>query len=257
MKRRDILVVRARRRPREETLADFAQLPADERSRPRLIVGHTIFGLHEYVPGPSTYITMLRDPIRLALSQYSYVQRTPGHRHHEIARGMSLREYVESGLYLEMDNSQTRALAGDIDTPFGQCSDEMLRIAKANVEAHFSVVGLTERFDESLVLLGGTFGWRRLWYVRANVARSGVRLAPDEITLLEERCSLDVRLYGWAAERFDQFVRNQPEFGAELTRLHRINRLYRPVGLITEAFPSHVRKQVWPRDGVRRSPFAR
>ena len=60
---------------------------------------------------------MLRDPVSLAVSQYRYVLRTPGHRHHEAAQGMSLEEYVESGPRSEMDNSQTRAIAGDLGTP--------------------------------------------------------------------------------------------------------------------------------------------
>jgi hypothetical protein len=251
------MIVRARRRPREETLADFELLPEQERARPRLIAGHTIFGLHELVPRPSTYITMLRDPVRLAVSQYSFVQRTEGHRHHEAARGMSLAAYANSGLSLEMDNSQTRALSGDVGTPFGECTEEMLQVAKRNVDEHFSVVGLTERFDESLVLLGEAFGWRRLWYVRANVARSGVRLSADERRLLEERSSLDMELYAWATERFDSCVRSRPEFGAELSRLHRLNRAYRPVGLLTHTYPSRLRTWIWPRDGVRRPPFVR
>jgi len=124
------MTVRARRRPREETLADFAQLPEADRLRPRLIMGHTVFGLHEHVPRPCRYVTMVRDPVRLAVSQHRYVLRTAGHRHHELAQGMSLEEYIESGLALEMDNSQTRAIAGDIGTPYGGCTPEMLEIAK-------------------------------------------------------------------------------------------------------------------------------
>ena len=52
--RSEAITIRARRRPREETLTDFAQLPEADRMRPRLIMGHTVFGLHESVPRPST-----------------------------------------------------------------------------------------------------------------------------------------------------------------------------------------------------------
>lgn len=253
--RREIMVVRARRRPREETLTDFEQLPERERARPRLIAGHTIFGLHDHVPRPSTYITMLRDPVRLAVSQYSFVQRTPGHRHHEAARGMTLSEYVESGLSLEMDNSQTRALAGDVVTPFGECSESMLGTAKQNIESHFSVVGLTERFDESLLLLGDAFGWRRLWYVSANVARSGTSLSAAERRLVEERSSLDIDLYTWATERFERLIRERAESDEALARMRRVNRAYRPIGLVTHTYPSRLRTLLWPRDGVRRPPL--
>src|SRR4029077_1199286 len=51
----DIMVVRSRPFTREHTLAQFAELPEAQRSAPRLIMGHTVFGLHELVPRPSTY----------------------------------------------------------------------------------------------------------------------------------------------------------------------------------------------------------
>ncbi len=46
---------------------------------------------------------------------------------------MSLEEYVASGFAHEMDNSQTRALAGDIGTPYGGNPPELLETAKRNV----------------------------------------------------------------------------------------------------------------------------
>ena len=47
-------------------------------------------------------------------------------------------DYIRSGMSLEMDNSQTRAIAGDLSTPFGGCTDEMLERAKANLDESFS-----------------------------------------------------------------------------------------------------------------------
>src|SRR5689334_13856571 len=193
-----VTTVRARRRPREETLADFARLPVAEREHPRLIMGHTVFGLHEAVPRPTTYLTMLRNPIRLALSQYAFVLRTPGHRHHELIQGMTLEEYIRSGIALEMNNSQTRAIAGDVGTPFGACSRELLDRAMENVREHFSFVGLSERFDESLILLRRTYGWSNVHYVSANVARTRRSLTDTQRQLIEEHNELDLELYRWA-----------------------------------------------------------
>ncbi len=39
-----------------------------------------------------------------------------------------------------------------------------------------SVAGLTERFDETLIMLGAEFGWRNLYYVRPTPRLSGQRL---------------------------------------------------------------------------------
>ena len=66
-----------RERPRGflnvQPLEDFAALSSADRERPRLIVSHMIFGIHESVPRPSTYISMLRHPVPRAISQYRHV----------------------------------------------------------------------------------------------------------------------------------------------------------------------------------------
>jgi len=241
----EMMVVRARARPREETLADFAELPEAERARPRLILGHTVFGLHELVPRPSTYITLLRRPVSLVLSQYGFVRRTPGHRHHQAAQGMGLEEYLASGLAQEMNNSQTRALAGAVDVPYGENPPELLELAKRNVEEHFRVVGLTERFDESLVLFGLAFGWSRLSYVRANVASKRVVPSPAGLAEIERLNALDLELYDWAERRLQATIDGEPRFAAAYSRFERRNRLYQAWGKVTYTLPKrlHARLQ--------------
>ena len=64
---------------------------------------------------------------------------------------------------------QLGAISGDLDTPFGACTSDMLERAKRHIEERFSFVGITERFDESLVLLRRTFAWKPPYYVAANV----------------------------------------------------------------------------------------
>jgi Galactose-3-O-sulfotransferase len=229
---------------REETIRHFAAMPEPMRRRPRLIEGHTIFGLHEYVPGPSTYITLVRDPVALTASQYNFVARKPGHWLHDELRssGMTLDEYVDSGLSLETDNSQTRALSGDTSTAFGRCSQEMLERAKSNVDEHFSVLGLTERFDETLLLLRRAFGWSRLWYVPANVAphRRRGALSSETLGRIAERNRFDVELYRWACERFQRTIGDPSSFATELRAFRRANALYRPWGHATQTIPKRL-----------------
>jgi hypothetical protein len=240
----DVMTVRAQRRPREETLAEFARLPEHERLRPRLIMGHTVFGLHESVPRPSTYITMLRNPVSLALSQYRYVLRTPTHRHHETALGMTLEQYVESGIALEMDNSQTRAIAGDLDTPYGACTDDMLERAKRHLDEHVSWVGLTERFDESILLLGQSFGWSDVRYVSVKVARRRAELAPEDRILLERQNRFDLELYEHARAIVERRITEVDGFAAEYEAFQRANARYRTWGRLTHTWPAAVRRRI-------------
>ena len=212
----------------------FASLSEDDRSRPRLVMGHMTYGLDEWIPRPSRYVTLLREPVSLVRSQYHHVRRHEGHLLHERAKAYpDLTSYVESGLSLEMDNSQTRAFAGDTTTPFGGCTEAMLDRAKSNLQG-FAVAGLTERFDESLVAMIRAFGWNRVRYVTTNVDPGRASRAPlteAELALVRERNALDLALYAWAAERF-RALEGSPGFVDEVEAFRARNRRTRPLGII-------------------------
>jgi hypothetical protein len=232
-----------------EPIRTFASWPESERARYRLVSAHMVYGLHEHVPRPSAYLTLLRKPVARAISGYHRVLETPTHRLHEAvaARGMPLEDYLTSGISLETDNSQTRAIAGDVETPFGECTDELLQRAFRNVDDHFPVVGLTERFDDLLLVLKRTYGWSNLLYVRANVTKK--KPARDEvpsstIELIRERNRLDVQLYATAAERFQALVDADPGFDEELERFRKRNARYQPWGHLTYTYPRRLRDVV-------------
>src|ERR1700730_11295873 len=63
----------------DSQIAAFKTLPAAQRGRYRLIEGHLHFGLHRFIPGPSTYITFLRRPVERVRSFYYYARSTPDH----------------------------------------------------------------------------------------------------------------------------------------------------------------------------------
>ncbi|MDH4111198.1 MAG: hypothetical protein OEV60_00770 [Actinomycetota bacterium] len=218
---------------RDGAVAWFASLPEAERARARLIMGHMTYGLHEAVPRPSEYVTLLREPVALVRSQYGHVRRHEGHLlHREAQDHADLVSYIESGLSLEMDNSQTRAFAGDTTTPFGACTRAMLDRAKANLEG-FTVAGLTERFDESIVAMIRAFDWKRVRYVVTNVDPTRSARAPltdAELSTVREHNALDLELYAWASERFQRLVVDVPGFADDVESFRERNRRYRPIG---------------------------
>jgi hypothetical protein len=223
---------------RDGAIEHFASLPEPERARLRLIMGHMTFGLDEAVPRPSTYVTLLREPLKLIASQFHHVKRHEGHLLHEEARAYpDLGSYVRSGISLEMDNSQTRAFAGDTTTPFGGCTREMLQRAKANLERAFAVVGLTERFDESLVLMQRAFAWDKLRYVSVNIdpgrgQRSPV--SPEDLELVRGQNALDLDLYAWATDRFDGTLRGWSGFEEAYAGFREANERYQPWGKLAQ-----------------------
>jgi len=156
--------------------------PEEQRMQIRVLIGHMNFGLHKYLSQPSTYITFLREPLRRIISHYNFVLENPRHYLHEKVRSenMSLKEYVESGISDELNNGQTRLISGVGNTiPFGECTSELLQIAKDNISEHFSVAGLSERFDEAVILMREKMSGRReplrisfpmrLWLLLKNI----------------------------------------------------------------------------------------
>lgn len=204
---------------------EFRGMSERERLAFDAIAGHLRFGLHECIRRPTTYLTVLRDPIDRVLSTYAFVRRKKSHpSHEEIVRGdLSLIEVIQSGLLPMLDNGQTRALSG-VGADVDKCTPSMLDQAKANVERHFAVAGLLERFDETLVMCRREFGWKKIRIRRLNsapVRQDPQLLDTDTRGALAETNQLDQLLYEWAEERFERRV---AECGASFRRQVRILR---------------------------------
>jgi hypothetical protein len=207
----------------ENPVGQLESLSQEERRAYRLYMGHAYFGIHENIPGESRYITILRNPVDRLVSHYYFVLRNPKHYLYRTVteRKIGLEEYVVGGVSGEMDNGQLRMFVGKYGQhiPVGKCAPDLLDKAKENIRDYFDLVGLSERFDESLFLLARALGWPRMpVYERANVtrARPAVReLAPQTRQAIEEYNQLDMVLYEWAQQRFAETLLS---FGDDATR---------------------------------------
>jgi hypothetical protein len=198
--------------------------PQERLAHIKVFKGHMPFGLHKWLSQPATYITVLRDPIDRAISQY-YFHLThrlqPGHR---LAKNLTM---IEFGRTLPYKNVQTKLLSGldhGYDFMAGECSADELELAKRNLATRFSMVGLTERFDESLALAKLQFGWRIEQYADFNVTQG--RPQKDKISAaareqIAEFNRFDVELYRYASELFDEQVqRHRAEIRGELDAIN-------------------------------------
>jgi hypothetical protein len=209
----------------QESLATCRQMPTAEKQQYRLILGHMDFGLHEHVPGPSRYFTVLRQPLERCVSFYYFVQRLSNHYLHEYVydQSWSLAQFIESGITIMMDNFQTRLLSGAWDEPaYGACTPDLLEQAKLNLQNHFDVVGLTSEFDRTLLLLRRHYGWRNIYCVRQNVTgeRPSVQaIDPQTRQLLLAHNQLDMELFQFVQTLFARQVAAQGiSFEWELAR---------------------------------------
>jgi hypothetical protein len=217
-----------------ETLAE--QLPAlralsrEARDRLRLVfAGHAEYGQHEALGSSVRYLTVTRDPVDRVVSTYRFLHDHPDDPLYPevVGEGMSLASFVRSKSAKGINDWQVRCLAG-VPRNAPEWGPDVLEKAKRNIEEHFAVVGLTERFPETIVLLGRLFGWRDLHYATLNTSRSGAQCTDEDRRLILERNQLDQKLYEFASVRFNEQLESLSNLEADLRRLRRANQLYTP-----------------------------
>jgi Galactose-3-O-sulfotransferase len=188
----------------------FERLPVAERGRYRLIRGHLYFGLHRLVPDTSVYITFLRNPVERVHSFYYYARSKPDHYLYDALTKECFEPKgpLAQDATLELCNEQTRLLAGDEwEDPQRPITRAALKRAQANLRTHFRVVGLTEEFDASVLLLHQTFGWQLPFYGKENVTKNkpdSTFLDAETRRLIEETNSFDLELYEYARQLFNE-----------------------------------------------------
>jgi hypothetical protein len=127
------------------------------------------------------FITLLRDPVARAVSQYRFWIQKMG-------SSMTPQEFLEHPVSA---NLQVRKIAG---------RDDVLR-AQRMIEDRFMLVGAVERFDEFLVLLARLLDMqpKQFAYYKKNLSseRGPLPLPEGFEARLAERNQLDRELYDW------------------------------------------------------------
>jgi hypothetical protein len=207
----------------------FEALSPARKSEVGAVMGHINFGGHSLLPRPARYVTFVRRPVERIISHYYHVLRNPQHYlHDEVrSRSMSLAAYAASGLSTELENDQTRLIAG----PGEYASDqEMLAAAYRNIERHFDCVGIAERFAESLVLISHLRGWTVPYYRDANIGANRPRhseMFAEAIAIIEERNQCDMELYQFAERQLnEQLAARIPHWETQTERFLLRNRQY-------------------------------
>jgi hypothetical protein len=221
----------------QKSMAALECLSEEDRYRIRYIWGGVFPGMHKYLPQSSIYYSMFRDPVDRVISEYYWVlQRRTNLAHNEVvSKNMSLEDYVKNGVWRAW-NCQTRMIrrVPEVSPPGDGpvlLSTNDLEIAKAILRQHF-VVGLTERFDESLILLKRAFGWRtkNILYVKQNVSRNRPpkdKISSETVKLIEDHNELDIKLYEFVKRMFEEQLRQQGfSFRVELRIFRLFNKLY-------------------------------
>ncbi len=202
----------------------------------RIVAGHLHYGHAKLFPRDCRPFTMLRDPTERMISLYYYIGREPRHPTHEaFKRG----EVTIEKLASRQGRAQACFIAG-MAAKDACPDDELIARAKENLEKVIVSVGLTERFDESLLLYNRALGWNVQGYVRVNVTKNRPRqesLAASDIAIIRENSVVDQEIYDFAKGLFEgQIAKMPPTFADELASLKRKITVARGVSWVRSGF---------------------
>jgi hypothetical protein len=212
-----------------ERLDQYLSSSVTEQLKTKVITGHNTFGLHELIPNDYAYFTLLRDPVNEFLSQYYWFINGLGKEEHRKHISMPLEEfgiehYIE---YAEKNGFDTITETNWLATHWqGErtgkearlaikepCSQEIFELAQDNLQQHYSFIGITEKYTESIFLLGKMMNWKRMIpYPHTNRAKRLVNrstLAPELLERIRKIRFYDLKLYDQAVEWFEQLLEEQ------------------------------------------------
>jgi len=224
-----------------KSVADLAQeilsLSAGEIDALALIASHHQFGLHTLLASEHRYVTMLRDPIDRFVSDFYFIQGDDGRPRHRVLEGregISITDYIQSGLST-IDNGLVRLISGTCDgRPHGLVTADDLEIAKQNLRHHFAAVGFSDSFAESVILFRRKLGWPRApFYRRENVTKHRLAVADipsADLNIINRYFELDRELYDYARGLYESdihslgtdFSSEVHEYNVAIRDVHRI-----------------------------------
>jgi len=237
----------------ESLWVKLLQLMPKDFTKFRLIRGHFGYGLYRILPKKPIYLTMLRDPLERTLSWHGHLQKQLEPRDSllkKLNESETLFEVLEdpeiNGSYI---NFQVRHIGLDLDIInetknfstkeksrfFFNLSHLMTKPTISDKEifndaikhlSDFEFIGLTEKFEESMMLLCYTFGWKPLVSsFTKNI--SSKRMAKEELSSkvidkILDCNKFDIELYNIGIKifetRFNSMKSNlESQFGGQIT----------------------------------------
>jgi hypothetical protein len=222
-------------------------LPARRLARLQVVKGHMPFGIHKRLPLPATYITVLREPVERVISEYYFARHYRLHPQYRRMQKLSLEQYATTTPHHNLQCKLLAGLPGPRDFLAGDCTDETLQVAKANLAQHFAIAGLTERFEETLALIKILFGWKLAHYASFNVTPIRPRKAAvDESVqrIIAERNRFDVAIHQHVVALFDQSLQtHRAAVDGALQEVSRARTLG-PVATLSYQAASELRKAI-------------
>lgn len=167
-----------------------------------VVIGHMTYGAHKYTP-PShnyKYISMLRDPVNRAISNFYYAKANKKHYLYQTIQKFNgdINRFIPEIHNWEYANPYCRTFANpqfQIDKKISQTNLEQ---SISNIDRDNAFVGLTEYFNESLFLLNKFCGIKYFCIPHENKNPTNIDknlIKPETIAIIKQRNLLDYKLY--------------------------------------------------------------
>lgn len=207
------------------------------------MAGHFQFGLHlkaEVLPlieSEVRCITFLRDPVLRVVSQYNHLLNSDVPEHQDIiAKHPTLEAFLAHPWTQDL---QTYFVSGWKHVDVLRDPDEVTRVSIENLRDQFASFGLTERFDESLILFAHALGWPLPSYTSINLSSERARrirvedLSPSLIARIENVNRCDLALYEYAQSLFSDRCSAVPSLQSKLAAYRSRLASEQPIGSST------------------------
>jgi len=151
------------------------------------------------------HISMMRDPIERIVSFFNHniTQRFRSKNHS--GENLSFDEYINQSHLKEINNGQSRRLAGVIDSDEEISDKELYFKARFAIDNCFTVVGVTEFFSQFHKLIAKKCGV--IFHDLPPITRleTKVQLAnlkPEQIKIIKQKNKVDIQLYQYVRSKF-------------------------------------------------------
>lgn len=221
----------------EESENILKEVSTSQINQLKLIQGHLKYGIHNHFHRRAKYFAIIRDPINRVLSTYYYVlsQKNNPQNLSTSNNQMTIYDFVQSGVNPFLINGQTQLISGktgNIDNPIIE-SEELFSLAKENIENDFLFLGITEMFDETILILKNMLGWHMPYYSIANRTKKKPNydaVNPTIISFIKEHNQLDIKLYNITkTSLLNRIAEENDIFQNRINKFKKINRLLNPL----------------------------
>ena len=180
----------------------------------RVMMGH--YELNDYFyqlfdRNKMVQFTMLREPVGRVVSYYDYLRTSPNHPKYHIAKDLTLKEFVTHPNIDEMPNGQAFRILGLLKKELWKkntkTEEQLIKEVTHQLQHRFTLFGLTEMYDDFLLMAQRGLGWNDIFYQRLNSSKiktDKTTIPNDVIELIKQQNSVDIALYDFAKELFSK-----------------------------------------------------